>query len=140
METKTIIERLNSEVLDYAKAGTHDRETLERFSVEYRNLLQDKPMTFEDMTLLCDLDGFILLTCELASTLFKETERGDILWNIAMDCHSCYFTDHTDARGFTVAFTTLVNYTFNEGFRNAYDILTIYSEQCIPAITSHRID
>jgi len=134
MEPKTIIERLNSEVLDYAKAGTHDRETLERFSREYMDLLDHKSLilcttiqqlereslgpntstitTTENVEAMAP--GFSLLITELADDVFTETESGRTLWKVVLDCWTALGPQHDDPKPLAKTLRELIDYTFNE--------------------------
>jgi len=116
MEPNTIIERLNSEVLDYAKAGTHDRETLQRFSLEYVSLLEhahlsECPHCTDEMA-----PGFSLLITELeaANDTFTETETGLILWKVVLDCWTALGPQHDDPKPLAKTLRELIDYTFNE--------------------------
>lgn len=119
MEPTTIIQGLNSEVLEYAAAGTHDRETLERFSMEYASILSglDKPA----MHLISEMsEGFSLLIHELADEVFTETDTGATLWQIVLDCWNAVGDQHSDSEPLAKSFNELTLYTFEENFRNVW--------------------
>jgi len=140
MEPNTIIERLNSEVLDYFAAGTHDRETLQRFSLEYVSLLEhahlsECPHCTDEMA-----PGFSLLITELeaANDTFTETETGLILWKVVLDCWTALGTQHSDLAALTKTFNELVLYTFNENYRNVWNGIHIHTARVLKEAMTHK--
>ena len=123
MEPNTIIQRLNSEVLEYAAAGTHDRETLQRFSLEYASLLSDlgNPALIREMS-----EGFSLLIHELADEVFTDSDTGVTLWQIVLDCWNAVCDQHSNTEPLAKSFNELTLYTFSENFRNVWAGLHIH--------------
>ena len=133
MEPITIIQGLNSEVLEYSEAGTHDRETLERFSMGYSSILSnlDEPA----LHLISEMsEGFSLLIHELADEVFTETDTGATLWQIVLDCWNALGDQHSDSKPLAKSFNELTLYTFREDFRNVWAGLHIH----IAASLSYR--
>ena len=123
MEPNTITQRLNSEVLEYSAAGTHDRETLERFSMEYASILSnlDNPALISEIS-----EGFSLLIHELADEEFTETDTGTTLWQIVLDCWNAVGDQHSNTEPLAKSFNELTLYTFREDFRNVWAGLHIH--------------
>ena len=140
MEPKTIIERLNSEVSDYAKAGTHDRETLQRFSLEYVSLLEHAHLTEYPYCTDEMAPGFSLLITELeaANDTFTETETGLTLWKVVLDCWTALETQHSDLASLAKTFNELVLYTFNEDFRNVWNGIHVHIANSLKHAMIHK--
>lgn len=134
MEGSTTIEELSLAVTQYAKEGTEDRDIIEKFCIEYINLLE------EDSSILDRADfkeSFSLLINEIGMNTLTDTEEGDTLWSILLDCWTSYGTQHDYSKGIIKAFNDSVNYTFDENYRNIYGSLQYYNKKVLSRIR-HR--
>ena len=90
-------------VTQYAKEGTEDRDIIEKFCIEYINLLE------EDSSILDRTDfkeSFSLLINEIGMNTLTNTEEGDTLWSILLDCWTSYGTQHNYSKGGSKRLTT----------------------------------
>ena len=133
----TTIEQLALRVIQYAKEDTEDRLIIENFCIEYIALLEKDSLIIERENFK---ESFSLLTCEIAIDVLTETREANTLWSILMDCWTCYGTHHDDNTGIIKAFNDLVNYTFDENYRNIYQTLNHYTKEVLPNVRHHRTD